>query len=479
MNAATWQVLRCTWLQLRASVLPLLAGGLVLTVLTPILLSWLSAAHLPSLAQSATFVLHVLLAVVGFMLASELQKQNQPALARLAPGHVQRLRTVQVGSWLALSLAHVIPHTHSAGPALIALGLGAWLQAMLMTMVGARVRVWLPVLTVSLGVMAPVALALVQTAEAGTSPSWLPAALTLAGCAVAALAAFGLSSLIRTGNTVHREHYANLQALINLKALTGEARGQVILKPGVVRLMETVYRRVWRQLLSAPTPANSMARFGLLAIKQVHWARQVLTIAVLATVLIAPQLPGFLAAVSGGTLDAWMVSNSGYVAFGFLLMGIGWLNDGVDLRAGRQEHALLVLLPGLPPAAQMARAWLIYRLRDFLITWACSWGAALLLVAATGPQWLGHVALLASLGLGFSFALAGNWAVAGGSHKRKDWLLLLPVGLMGLMGLLVCLGLPPGAAAALVLVSIAAGWAWIWPRIGRRPSPFPAGRLEA
>lgn len=476
MNAATWQVLRCAWLQLRASVLPLLAGGLALTVLTPILLSWLSAAHLPSLAQSATFVLHVLLALVGFMLAGELQKQNQPALARLAPGHVQRLRTVQVGSWLALSLAHVIPHTHSAGPAFIALGLGTWLQAMLMTMVGARLRVWLPVLTVSLGVMAPAALALVQTAEAGTSPSWLPTALTLAGCAVVALAAFGLSRLIRTGNTVHRERYANLQPLINLKAATGEARGQAVLPPGWMRLLDTVYRRVWRQLLSAPTPANSMARLGLLAIKQGHWARQVLVMALYALVLIAPTVPDFLAAGRGEQLDAWMVSQGGFVAFAFFLLGIGWLNDGVDLRAGRQEHALLVLLPGLPPAAQMARAWVIYRLRGYLITWTCSWGAALLLVAATGPQWLGHVALLASLGLGLSFALAGNWAVAGGSHERKDWLLLLPVGLLGLW---VYLGLPPGAAAALVLISIAAGWAWIWPRIGRRPSPFPAGRMEA
>jgi hypothetical protein len=421
-------------------------------------------------------VLHLLLAVGGFMLASELQKQNQPALARLAPGHVQRLRSAQVGSWLALSLAHVIPHTHSAGPALIALGLGAWLQALLMTMVGARLRVWLPVLVGTLGVLAPLALALVQTNEARTSPSWLPAALTLAGCAVVALAAFGLSRLIRTGNTVHRERYKNLQALMNLKALTGEARGQAIQKPGVVRLLETVYRRVWRQLLAAPTPANSMARFGLLAIKQGHWARQVMAIAVFALAVIAPQLPGFLAAVSGGTLDAWMESLSGVVAFGFLLMSFGWLNDGVDLRAGRQEHALLVLLPGLPPAAQMARAWLIYRLRGFLITWACSWGAALLVVAATGPQWLGHVALLASLGLGFSFALARNWAVAGGSHERKDWLLLLPVVLLGLW---VYLGLAPGAAAALVLIGIAAGWAWIWPRIGRRPSPFPAGRLNA
>jgi hypothetical protein len=72
--------------------------------------------------------------------------------------------------------------------------------------------------------------------------------------------------------------------------------------------------------------------------------------------------------------------------------------------------------------------------------------------------------------------LAAIWAVAGGSHQRKDWLLLLPVVLLGLW---VYLGLAPGAAAALVLIGIAAGWAWIWPRIGRRPSPFPAGRLNA
>lgn len=453
----------------------LFVGGLGVAALTPVFLSWKSGSGWVEWMWAAIIGFHLVLGMLGTSLALAFQKQNQPALARLVPGHVRRLRAAQGASWLTLSLAHAIPHAHSLGPALFAVGVGAWVQAMLMTMAGARMRVWLPMLLGSFGLIGVLTAALVKLKEASLNGPGLAVALTLAACAVAALTTLGLCRLIRTGADAHRERYANLKPLFSLKAASGEARVQVGLPTWWMGALDVVYRRVWRQLLAAPTPANSVARFGLLAIKQGHWARQVLSIAVFALVVIAPSVPGFLAAGRGEPLDAWMVSQGKFVAFAFLLMGVVWLNDGVDLRAGRQEHALLVLLPGLPPAAQMARAWVTYRLRGFLITWAGSWGTALLVVAATGPQWLGHVALLASLGLGFSFALAAKWAVTGGAHQRKDWLLLLPIALLGLW---VYLGLAPGAAAVFVLLSIAAGWVWLWPRIGRRPSPFPAGRLE-
>lgn len=404
----------------------------------------------------------VALLLMGFALALALQQQNHPVLARLLPGQLSRLRRAQRVLWLGGSLLGLGLGLATL-PLVGALGLACWLSAMLataMAMAGARLRVWLPLLVAVL--LAPVPW-IEFVKRFSDSPL---AVVQLAALLVAGLAWWRLPRLLRAGDALHRQLYAQRQQALQ-RALQEPQGGVRASTPAwLLRVVDAPYRWYWSRLLQRASARNGFARLELVVNRNNHPAAA-LPYALLLPLIIAPAL----AAGSGGGGSFW--ERLGRDAMPWWLFA--WLALAPVALAqwgARREQGLLALLPGLPPRRELARAWAWRRTQALLRQLA--WVLPLpLWMLRDQPNGLATLLLVAAgaLALGLMNAWT-DW-----SRRRAPWQpwVLGGGGAVAVVGLLLA-GWPIGAPLALSLL-VGLGYAAWQQRAARHwPAPLPTGR---
>ncbi|MBB2483668.1 hypothetical protein H5407_00350 [Mitsuaria sp. WAJ17] len=363
-------------------------------------------------ALFATGLAGAVLLVVGWMLTlSGLRRQNHPHLARLVPGHVQRLRLAVLLLW--------------GLPVLAAGALAAWL----------RVDVWTTVLLAALGlslltalVRWPLSIVLVAFAPPALVPllqgSALAQGLVRAWVAVwqagpawlclpllAGLALFQMD-LMGKGDAAHVRRYEQmLRLLASMQDGAGgfNPRHQGRWGLRMMWLFSMLNRWYMARLIrhSRPTLRHVLARLELPLYGSAHWTlvvgsmMVVLPLIALGAALLLLLVPDMIppGRSLGQIAWTWPLMALGQLCMGMMMGTLFSL--GTALQRSRREQALLVLLPGLPQQPGRLRARLLARQAWLMLGLAVP-GLLLLSQAALPPpgsflQGLGVGALLASL----------------------------------------------------------------------------------
>lgn len=398
---------------------------------------------------------HLALLMAVAAVGEALQAQNQPTLARLLPGQPRALRRQQQVLWLLGSVAHALPYAliGSMGPATLCLA--ALAVTVQLTMVGARLRVWLPVLLLGLGA----AIGMPEIARLMDGRLLWPALtlLTLASLV-------GLARLIRSGDGTHRHRYAQQRSLIvgGILTLKPERLRSQMLPVWWRRWSQYWFWRHWQRLLARPTPANALPRLAMVVQGHSHW-----TLVLCSTTQLSAFMLPLLALDSFldlGGFGKWLLDEHNILLIWLLLTPLLSLLTSPGA-SGRREQTLLALLPGLPQRTQLALAWAKLQLRHYLRAWLIVAGLSVLLMAAGGRETMERLALALSLGLALSLRIAYGWPV-----RRDLGILVLPLSL--LFGTALLRWLPVPAVTGLLLLLTLLGWALAWPRLARAPSPF-------
>lgn len=489
MNAAsrTSQILLAPWRQRNLALRwprRLLWSGALLTVIAVI-------ALLPP-AQRGLAIAGVLdgaLQLLWAMLVPSLLEQNHPTLARLVPGHLDRLRRTALAAWAAcaglgsLLLWLAWPVAGSLPALLPALLLG---HAALGVYLFWAMRFWplwflawlLPATFNALHLSRHLQALWVALGQCWQEQSTL---MTLLGLSLlAGLLAKGLGS----GHAAHRRRYDATQRMrLAMRgqfaaAVTADSNpwGRVV--PRRLSLPDRAIAAWLRHLLAhaSATPRSVMSRVEVVLHGPHHWLRQAVS-TLLVLMVVASCFAVVLVFIDPQFSVHWRSGAFG-MAIGLMSMGI---NPAFMLPAmlwhSRREQALLRLLPGMPQGQALNRAVARLQLRHTLTAWLlCSTGLVVLALAAD------HVETLALGVAALPVCVAWPLSVparmrAPGSYSAIAPIALYIVLMVGLLWLNQSVGVPMGAMAAVSLgLSVAAG-VWRWRRLIAAPAALPAGRL--
>lgn len=492
-SASIAHILAATWHQRRNS------GGLwgIVAVVgfcaaAPVgLLAWSLVAHPLVLVErlrhgamlSASIGAIALLASGWAMLIGTVLQQNHPALARLVPGHVARLRTALLVAWAALVLAITAgPGFAMDAPLLCACGAAGGLA-----LLACALR-W-PLLWL-LGIVAPFAmrgvLAVYESQDIDVAlvngwahQSWLITAV------VATAGALMLVAIVRSGGRSHLAAYEAGRAVARAFGMGSRAVAPSVALPAVNGLRAIASRPYdwWMAHVLARGDSAPSTRLQLALGPSLHWVSRVGDI--------------FWTIAFGGVALALFATNTGvelraaifaWASFSVLLtLGAMPTQTPARLRKTQREQALLLLLPGAPRGDALSR-WLALRLTlqgllaagaGLLLSWglatfaeATSPGALDLALGGIGP--LCAVTLLPMLML-----LWRRWAWLQPSSSFDNVPPLFAQVALGLLAL--ALHLVTGASYLAVGIGFAAftgAWcAWRWGRMAREPAAMPVGRL--
>jgi hypothetical protein len=467
--------------------LPSALGGLAVVVLAVLLV--------PRFAPvSQIFMLGMACGLAAFLLwwmqVESLLQQNRPVLARLVPGHVAALRRSLRNQWLL----------HTLGWTLVCAAATQWQHAPFIACgVGLTlfVLVWLvrqPLLWALLGLAAP-ALAMQHrmvksvftavTADPSAALPWMAAVLVL----LAVLVPYAL----QTGHARHRARAARRERLMQMsRAMRTGGSVPVRLQTGWLGGLHRVYHLPWRWLLQASLGRGSgpvrIGRLNLVLAGSAHWAHQA---GVLALLLLVFGIPLVLIPLLVSPKDGLVAIDATRFGLCIAVFGIA-LNPlvqiGPNLLLRRREQGLLMLAPGVPQGAELARRWQHFLALQFLVGWLLATGLLLGLMGALASA--GALNFVAGYAAGCLPLLTLVW---------RDWPRIKgggagPLGAQGGAsaplvagmvsgGLCEMLELPPHVSlgASLLLTAVLVGVArWRWQRAqrGRRNlSPWPVGRL--
>ncbi len=423
------------------------------------------------------------LGVVGWaMLVGNVLQQNHPALARLVPGHVGRLRAALLAGWAGLILAA------AAGPgvAFDAPLVCACAAAAALAIFAAALR-W-PVLL--LGALAAPFVVAGLAAWDGHGPlsqalraewhgaGWLVTAVVVtAGCVV-------LVAMVRTGGARHTEAFERWHR-VRSQSVQAAFAG-VASSPGcAIGRLDAFVRPYawWTRRLLARRDSPAMARVLLGIGPATHWTT--LLFQFLCALLFAAVLCGVV-----GTAFMGPQARAGVCAycalFALILLGPPSVQQLHRVWQTRREQALLTLLPGVARGPALSR-WLAWQMSwPFLLTSAAALVLADLLAAQAEAIRPGAVDIALG-GMVHCFAVALLPLVA---CQWRDWArmrepaTLAVVGpVMLQMGLVVlALGLHGiwnvgYLALGIVFALVALAWcAWRWWRMGGEPTALPVGR---
>ena len=399
-------------------------------------LAWPARANL-FLALAAL----VALAWHGWLLVDGLMRQNQPALARLLPGHVQALRLqllAQLGLLLLLAWAVLV----------LAFGPGRpWLWLLLP---GVVMLAWLPrepglwLLVVLANPLLPL------WAWAARAQQAAPGLQLLGLLAAAAL----VLASVGQGGAWHRAQAARCERWRRATLAEREGRPTPAATLGwlgraVTRLFDWP-RRLWRRRVlalgaAAPLPARLDLGLGLGGQwAELAWGAVLLFGGILTTL-------GFNAAAHAGRDLQGLADVARFgVCIGAYSMIASTLYGRLGpLWARRREQALLALLPGVPAhdLAAQERRWR----REYAMAWAVATSAVLAVGALGSPGSLDYVAACAAL------CLPLPWLA---QHLQRR-----------LQG-------PPTVAVLAIVPVLAAGLAWPLQQLGvPAPASLAAGGL--
>lgn len=438
----------------------------------------------PELAwRVAVVVAACVVAVPWYVVFNGLLVQNHPHAARLVPGHVRRLQSVAVLSYLlTTAICAALLASQLPGGAIWLAGMA--LLLFLLALCSRWVQLWFwGTLVLFLmpwwGKFMPVMIVWSTLLDWQQQTPWSLNLLALL------LLPLGLAGLFQSGGSHHSRQFQARQKwrrLFESQSL-GVASHAEINAPldhlgQVFRWMQPLWtRRLLRQ--ARPTPASVMARLDLVSLGQAHWTCQLSSITVMLGLLML-----VFATMGWGQPEFWQgLTQHGTMglSFGFASMCLGvLLTVPANLHRSRREQALLMLLPGAP-RGQVLNRMLARRLLSQLM-WAV--GIALLLCAALqkfpGPQslsWLGVHLCLAYLVFGCTVVLR-DWSRERPPNSHRA---LLPFGAAAAMVLalqgLQWLGLPILAQIGLVLLLVLALARYRWQRLVLASAPaMPVGR---
>ncbi len=427
------------------------------------------------------------LLVVGWaMLVGNVLQQNHPALARLVPGHVGRLRAGLLAAWAVLILAA------AAGPGFALDAPLAWAcgAAAALALLAAALR-W-PVLLLA-AIAAPFATAGLLNWVGRTalwaallaewrSASWLIAVIVLTAGSVV------LVMMVRTGGSRHAAAYdrwRRVRAEPSQASLAGVISSPA--SPACTGGFLTGFTRPyawWMQRQLARRDSPVMARVLLGVGPATHWMTlffQFFCALLFGTALCSVVSP-FLPAEGRAAVCAYGAM------FVLILLSSPSVQQLHRVWQTRREQALLALLPGVVRGPALNR-WL---------GWQMSWPFVLMSVGALAIA--GVLAALAeaiqpgavekTLGgmvSGFAVALlplvACQWRDWARMRTPATLAIVGPVMLqMGLVMFAVGLhiGLDVGyVPTGVVFALVSLAWcAWRWWRMGSEPSAMPIGRLS-
>ncbi len=468
VNTGAWQLILAHGLQLRRNQHGWRSAAVVLAlVVLPSLASM--AWGTPTQRLLVPLGLGVAVVVTAWcLLVGSLLLQNQPAAARLVPGHVGRLREVLLLAW---ALASVL-----VTAALMAGGLGlalAWpLAAGGLALLGLLVRWplgWIPVSLLPF----PWAWLL----PAGTWAEGI-ALLQQHPLRVVALSALivpmVLAGVLGDGGRAHRARHARAERWREMARSDGswQASGKV---GGLGGLMNLPYQRQLQKWSAARGPGTVAPRLMLGLGPAVHWTVQfsgavlyggILLLVGLCSLWIPVSFPDFLRAGSFGLTIGLMSA---------LLAPLTSLGRALD--RSRAEQGLLVLLPGVPRGRALnrllARQWLL----QFGLTWCGGLAVAVAVMAySAAPR-----ELLLPFLLAYLLPIATVWRDWSRQPRggRGGTPVVLAVVLTAFFGyaLYRWQGVPLWGIAAAQLALAAAVGGWGWRLQMSAPSALPVGRL--
>jgi hypothetical protein len=481
-QSAWRQVLLAPWRQWRHR--GILRFWVIAALLTVLGLAVSVACVSRSLVVPIAVLLAVSLTTIAWSwLVINLLAQNQPAAARLVPGHVRSLRRVLVGSGAAITLVAGLVGL-AFGHALLAMG-GAALALLAMAWM-TRIPllaslVWVIWVTQDRWSKAPF-MRLARTASThvvGAQP-----VLVAAGTVVILIAAtVGTTrALMRTGDAAHRRsHEARFRRRAAQRlGRADQTRGMNSGHPGAMLrdLSTALYRRVLDQACarrSGGVLGRSLIGLG----PQFHWSGQLgtmLTFGVVAGLLWFAVWSVIVPATARGGSVFWLVA-TGVMTF---VIG-GSLAARGAFYATRREQALLMLLPGMPRGHALNRALAVRLLLQFAATWALGLLVCTMLVPHDSDtfEWVG---MLAAVSLPTCALLLRDWSTlqrptpmtGAGPVIGALWLAGAIIRLHGWLGVPLSpwtFDLGFGLLTLLLL-------AWRWRVVSRSPGAFPAGRRD-
>jgi hypothetical protein len=427
----------------------------------------------------------LLLTAAWAMLVASVLEQNHPTFARLAPGHVARLRCVLLLAWgAAIAYAAAVPGAFAHASLAWAVGASAALA-----LLAACIRwpvLWLfgcvaPFFTTSAVHRAWVDGLLQLAAQAWQAgPMRISVTIVLAGAVL-------LLALVQRGGQRHAASYAaRRQRGLRLRSsMTGvqSTRAEPRIAGWSARISAWSYAWWMRRLLAGPGP-DAMARLQLGFGPAVHWsallgfAVRLLVLAGLffAAIALSPMaslLPGLLAVMSLGLM------------YGFVERVT---QAPARLHQTRREQALLILLPGVPRRKALNR-WLSGHLTtQFVVAWLAAVAWAALLGAAADRLRPGVTAetigqgrsLLAIAMLPPCALLWRSWARMAAPTPLGVWMAALPgLACGGAAYAMHQVGGYGYAPIGVVYAASTLAWCgWRWHRMADEPSAFPIGRLH-
>lgn len=425
----------------------------------------------------------LLLAGAWASYAGNLLTQNQPAAARLVPGHVQHLRLAMIAGGtttvvLAVALAGVLfalmAPQRLPWPVL-SLGV-ATIASIAVVALAASMR-W-PTLAFCLCLL-PYPASMLHEAGAdflgrAVLDAWfaIPATAT-ALCVVAQ--ALAVAGLVQSGGARHVASFARRQRMrerFHRRAIGLDA-GWSSDNQGTWDLRRRVFSAWFDLAVARRAPVMSRLFLGLNPAG--HW-----TTHASATAMMGALLALFMALLRLTGQHEAADALLGGLVFGVMLLACTPL---IQLRARfhgtRREQALLVLLPGVPRGPVLNRAIARRLLLGYAGVWVLAFVAvALLKQVPWAPGALARPAMS-------TFTAIGILPMAIGLCRRLDTLraptATSPVGVVltaaastGLVALLhLWVGVPLAALAVASAAITVAGVTWRWQALGRAPSALP------
>ena len=433
------------------------------------------AAH--PVAVIGTVMASVIALLAWSMLAFNVLQQNHPHWIALLPGHARMLRTVLIGSALAVSAACGLLGMLAGWPfAMTALTVAAIAAA---AAIGMRwpwlwlldaVVLWAIFATLNGGLPAPLA-GLLQRAP-----------LAVVGAVLAAVV-LALRATVFTGGRAHARLHERLQA-----RGTG-LRGFVVpsgLRPdstsGWWKLCGRRVYDAWLRRTLTRADSTIGARLALGAGAQAHWTGTLTNVAFGMAILLPALVVLELA-------PAWQIGRGMRTG---LLMGIAFSSLTVSVQlapalwASRREQALLMLLPGVPRGPALNR-WLGGRLVCLQLTvTACQLTILWLVERALPPadndleQAMAFALGTIAVGPLLILWLWRDWSRARApSGKLYSGAFGATLTASGIAAAWVFLLQRPWyeLAIVIVLVLLPLAW-WRWRSLSRWPAAWPVGRLE-
>ena len=436
-------------------------------------------------ARSIACVVIVCTALFGLWLVIfvNLLEQNHPTAARLVPGHLRKLREAALLAWLTFTGAMGFALWLMQPPvaALPALLLAAAATAAFGAFGMRHWQLWF-VFAVGSGLIAPLQLyerwAALWAAIAGAwqAQPWFILALSVLATGTLLTRAFS------NGSAAHQARYASRKRMrqASLEGMTGNPAGLAALgRTGefLARPFDAAMSAFLAHLLARAQrqEASVMARAVFVLHGLQHWLRHLMGVG------LALALVGLGFALCFALLGAQfsVPLKNGSFGLGIGLVSIT-LNPGLlpnMLWHTRREQALLVLLPGMPRGGSLNRALARAQLRHFLVAWALT-TVALLLVADAANQPTLMLVPITALPLGILNLLRSPAAMQALTPTSAS------VPIVGffltafmLWALCTWLSLPVWPFAAISLAASMVLLIWRWRALGFAPQALPAGRL--